>query len=76
MNTIGSAVIRSLVMMQSFITVAQLSKVVTKFLELRLCQNSEKTVSITAPKIEVYRASEMGCLIYAPDGELEIGTIF
>ena len=35
---------------------------------LWIYDDSELTVKIEASKIEIYRAGEMGCLIYAPDG--------
>jgi hypothetical protein F3_01816 len=35
---------------------------------LRIYDDDEKVVEIEADHIEIYRAGEMGCLIYAPNG--------
>lgn len=36
---------------------------------LDIYDDSKKTLSIRADKIEIYRAKEFGCLIYAPGGD-------
>ena len=35
---------------------------------LRIYDDDEKAIEIEAEHIEIYRAGEMGCLIYAPNG--------